>query len=398
MLRVISLVKTTIRFRALAAGGDHTGLGLFWLLRTNYDASATDLRDKVFGLLGMAAKDEDENGRPCITADYGMEVPEVYRLVAERLLAKFSTLAALSGAGVHYCQMWPLGNDYSLPSWVVNWASRQPLAFFGPAGDANSLYTTGVADGYDACLGSLYSKEAVVEGRVLKLSGFVLDEITACSELLTLDISSQLHRWQTRNIICRFWSFRFKLFLCLGLFRAAAVWRCMHSRSNIAANAEAANLFAHLLFAASIAPGFDTDIVNDVLHSLSETGRLLASIEESPLGYSPLVLGASYKAILKLASTWHALRWKNHSDVEKHAMYACHNGCAVRTRHGHVGKSLNRYAEVGDCIALVRGGQLPLVLRPTPHREWNLVGECYVHGIMNGEAFDINKCQEIRIV
>jgi hypothetical protein len=72
--------------------------------------------------------------------------------------------------------------------------------------------------------------------------------------------------------------------------------------------------------------------------------------------------------------------------------------CAVRTRQGYVGKALTQYAKVGDKIALVRGGQLPLILRATPHGEWNLVGECYVHGIMNGEAFDINKCEEIRIV
>jgi hypothetical protein len=42
--------------------------------------------------------------------------------------------------------------------------------------------------------------------------------------------------------------------------------------------------------------------------------------------------------------------------------------------------------EVGDCIALLAGGRLPFVLRSTGDH-YRLVGPCYVHGIMNGEAF-----------
>jgi hypothetical protein len=42
--------------------------------------------------------------------------------------------------------------------------------------------------------------------------------------------------------------------------------------------------------------------------------------------------------------------------------------------------------KVGDCIAVLAGGRLPFVLRPTGDH-YRLVGPCYVHGIMNGEAF-----------
>jgi hypothetical protein len=46
-------------------------------------------------------------------------------------------------------------------------------------------------------------------------------------------------------------------------------------------------------------------------------------------------------------------------------------------------------AKVGDCIAVLAGGRLPFVLRPTGDH-YRLVGPCYVHGIMNGEAFPEN--------
>ncbi|KAE9363163.1 hypothetical protein N431DRAFT_550864 [Stipitochalara longipes BDJ] len=43
--------------------------------------------------------------------------------------------------------------------------------------------------------------------------------------------------------------------------------------------------------------------------------------------------------------------------------------------------------EVGDCIAILSGGNIPFVLRPTGDHYYRLVGPCYVHGIMDGEAF-----------
>jgi hypothetical protein len=42
--------------------------------------------------------------------------------------------------------------------------------------------------------------------------------------------------------------------------------------------------------------------------------------------------------------------------------------------------------EVGDCIAILAEGRFPFVLRPTGDH-YCFIGPCYVHGIMNGEAF-----------
>jgi hypothetical protein len=52
----------------------------------------------------------------------------------------------------------------------------------------------------------------------------------------------------------------------------------------------------------------------------------------------------------------------------------------------------------GDTIAVLTGGPVPFVLRPT-RNHYRLVGHCYVHGIMNGEAFpkDPNKLDWISI-
>ena len=55
-------------------------------------------------------------------------------------------------------------------------------------------------------------------------------------------------------------------------------------------------------------------------------------------------------------------------------------------------------SKIGDKIAIMKGGNLPLVLRRAGSRGMKLVGESYVHGIMHGEAWDDRKCERIRLV
>jgi hypothetical protein len=44
----------------------------------------------------------------------------------------------------------------------------------------------------------------------------------------------------------------------------------------------------------------------------------------------------------------------------------------------------------GDIVCVLFGGSKPYVLRPIPHTDHHLfVGECYVHGLMDGEAIDM---------
>ncbi|KAH6869252.1 hypothetical protein B0T10DRAFT_388514, partial [Thelonectria olida] len=56
----------------------------------------------------------------------------------------------------------------------------------------------------------------------------------------------------------------------------------------------------------------------------------------------------------------------------------------VRTRRGYI--SLGPlFARKGDCVAVLDGGRVPLVLR----RDGSccrIVGDAYIHGIMHGEV------------
>jgi hypothetical protein len=66
-----------------------------------------------------------------------------------------------------------------------------------------------------------------------------------------------------------------------------------------------------------------------------------------------------------------------------------------RTKGGYTG--LGRpLAAAGDQIMLCKGGKLPLVLREVGGtRNWELIGDSYVHGMTNGELWDESKCERL---
>ena len=57
-------------------------------------------------------------------------------------------------------------------------------------------------------------------------------------------------------------------------------------------------------------------------------------------------------------------------------------------------------AKVGDIVCVLLGCRVPVVLSPVdvynPHNGYNLVGEAYLHGFMDGEVFDLNQSASYR--
>jgi hypothetical protein len=71
----------------------------------------------------------------------------------------------------------------------------------------------------------------------------------------------------------------------------------------------------------------------------------------------------------------------------------------VRTEKGFIGLG-PRLCQPLDCIAICKGGKLPLVLRPKGNC-WELIGECYIHGVMDGtqwEALAERECLDFWLV
>jgi len=80
-------------------------------------------------------------------------------------------------------------------------------------------------------------------------------------------------------------------------------------------------------------------------------------------------------------------------------MLAWRNYSMARTR-GNLLVFLPEEAKVGDEIALLKGGELPFVLRRRPGQAnvFRLVAAAYIHGVMFGERWDEKHCQDICLV
>ncbi|KAH8777577.1 hypothetical protein F5883DRAFT_639635 [Diaporthe sp. PMI_573] len=64
----------------------------------------------------------------------------------------------------------------------------------------------------------------------------------------------------------------------------------------------------------------------------------------------------------------------------------------LRTRLGYFGLG-PRLTQKGDRVFLVKGCRAALMLHAQGLDGWTLLGDCYVHGIMHGEAFDESQSQ-----
>ena len=102
-------------------------------------------------------------------------------------------------------------------------------------------------------------------------------------------------------------------------------------------------------------------------------------------GFVALLLGASIAAIIYGISKSSALM-----------MGPCVKRRLARTVNGYLGL-VPRETRAGDIIALLPGGRLPFVLR-SRGGPWELIGPCYIHGVMYGEAFDESQCGEVRLI
>ena len=71
----------------------------------------------------------------------------------------------------------------------------------------------------------------------------------------------------------------------------------------------------------------------------------------------------------------------------RHAMTFQRNRRPFLSNSGHVGLAPAR-TEPGDCICIIFGSPVPYILRASTEGKFVLIGEAYVHGIMDGEFLE----------
>lgn len=268
--------------------------------------------------------------------DYQKSLAEVYTDAMFRILMRERSLAPILGTSFH----WRLPVD-GVPSWVRDWRQRI---------DENFLKRWGQLDtAYNACNG--HPARLELDRSCLKVAAYQLFTINEKSLGPPTEFDYQNMR------LPRLWSdFAFR----------------------------------ELGFASSSEPG--TYLGFD---QVFETTLLLDLDLETP-GGNPQRLRY---ARTDVGSPIHAARQIIHGEVtgpigsSKEYDNVFHRLC-TRLRNARIAISpkqqlcvLPAKSQVGDVVCILRGSNIPFVLRPTAYeRAYEVVGGAYVHGVMDGEA------------
>lgn len=342
------------------------GLSMLELVCRARDFQATDPRDKVFALLGLANDIGNAEDRPIsLLPDYTKTKERVYCDFAKSLIIRQRNLGILSAVDTFTAQR-HFARRFS-PSWMPD--LDVPIAtirgFGYPRKYRASALTAVVPDSNTEFL-CLDDSDA----EVLGLSGFVFDSIKTANQAV-LNFRKDLHLyWGNQRDAVR------------------TIWHhCVNGFSSFPTPSSNSLLTAYIntLTATGFASPFKFpdyplgEIIpsDQVPNITADFAAYWAQTDPSFTAFHE----QQRSALLQLSKT---------GDADQFAVVAgkaCNERLFFFTRDGHMGLC-PRAARVGDLIVILYGGSVPYVLRRHSDNCYTFVGECYVHGMMFGEALE----------
>ncbi|KAG8527856.1 uncharacterized protein KY384_006772 [Bacidia gigantensis] len=320
---------------------------------------ATNKQDKLFGLLGLVGKEITSD----LNADYSMSLEDVYRNLALFFLSK-TGLRSLSSA----CAV-PVTHEYQTPSWVPNWS------FFYDTWTRNPHYYTA--------------------------SGRTVPEVSIDHDLLTL-------KGQFVDAIRG-----------LGYEREAAqplytvpsvefIWSTMNQEAIQMVN-WLAMAFGEGIQISIIPPCQQENFLRTLVFNINVDGtevrpELIPSILQYIETYQEVLSAETQNRFVELA-TRHRQQPGQMARVGRSLVVLSNSKLFCVTTKGRFGWTPNS-AQVEDDVVLFHGADNPFVVRPLnvgPVKGlgdvvcYQIIGECYVHGIMKGEALQLDQSQAITL-
>jgi hypothetical protein len=337
----------------LANNGDWT---LLELLRLTRKYNAADERDKVFALHGVVTNLSSISA----AVDYSKSWEEVCTDVAVHELMQKRTLSILADAGI--CTY---SKNPELPSWVADWSHDN---------ERKTTIETGASFSADG--GSQPILSTSKDKKILTVRGFVFDTVAELNQVYVtreqIDMDPRSEAAQRKK---RLESKR-SIESCVELAKNAhqvpegqnseeVLWRtlCCDLTPNIPPRRAPE----------SYAGGYK------FLRRLQEVIK-----EDGSYGFT--------HQLYKDPEFWQKNLIPGSVFVNSVLKFTIARNMCVTTR-GYLGR-VPRGSEIGDKICILFGGSVPFVLRDNHDGYFKFIGECYVHGIMDGEAV---KGQEISV-
>ncbi|KIJ59472.1 hypothetical protein HYDPIDRAFT_43975 [Hydnomerulius pinastri MD-312] len=343
---------------SLVAHGHTADLGA--LLKITHLFRSTDPRDKIYALLGLTDTHTQEHIQP----DYRKSISDVYRDTFTYLYTRHRDLGDLS---------WITGQaivreeDRKGPSWVpdsywgkanesLSWTVNNPDPWLddtsaeggNEAGKSRNLYAAG-----NPAFAGLYPVAPTFAGDTMTLPGVQFDTIAEMEPFMLHDLLEYSHNRITETEVV----------------------------AKLKADADTGNGSDVLYIAggSSRMAFYRTILLDcDVPYINPQTGSPHRLPKISPLGEGP-------------NSDTLPIPPKSAPEVDillqkiQRSLGAFHGRCFATTSVGYVG-IVPRTVKPGDWVCVLLGGELPFVLSEAGDNQFKFIGECYLHGIMDGEV------------
>lgn len=336
------------------------------LVNTSIKCHATDQRDKLYGLLGLAVKSRNPPSIPeALCPDYKLGIVKVYTKVALFFLQEYKSLGILTRATGVLDDVSRAQRTHQLdllPSWVPNWCDysvveREVAKSFSWVTAAGVL---GFPAHYNASTGLPVRLFISSNASVLRLGGLKADTVISATQFdQRLEPLGQL---ACNNPLLQLLEAALP-FLPEG--KALIDW--------IASWVITTTADQHLLSGRT-----EKQILRDgsaYLHNLLSSNEYQQSSQTS-LSFDPEVT----ESLRKLSTG---------GDPEIYRALAsnfCLNRKFIITLEGRMGITPTG-TQPGDVIFVLFGGGVPYILRKQG-RSFLFVGESYVHGIMGGDVVE----------
>ena len=351
--------------------------------------SATDPRDKLFAIRGLT----ERTVHPMLLeVDYTKSVSKVYHEFAVGMISTMQSLDILSTPRAH------TRIADGLPSWVPDWSEAGSVALVGQLSSRSR-----------ATKDTKYRPRFLAEQTLLVVEGEIVDEIWDIG--LTLDyFHKALDQSSSKGL-----GYVYDSIVVTAYYqKILADWERLAGLPELEdyITGEDINTVYKQTLTATHRRGQDTIAAYNRWQRDSWPMRLLAWSNFESNATLILLTAALHLFLSVIHATnfrpQNVLEWIQLSQRSSHEPWFPQRRLFERYLTMAFGRKLARTEKgylalvpaetrVGDSVGLFKGGKTPLVIRPVGD-SWQLVGDSYVHGIMNGEAFNEESCHDIHLI
>jgi hypothetical protein len=356
---------------------------LLGVLLRHRRSRATNPVDKVYAFLGLTENCTEPQAK--IQVDCGEDVRTVYIDVGRKIAVHDCSLDILSLPTL------PLGSDIEgLPSWVPDWSipteENAKQLRYTAGGQTNSLANGEeseyrISEPFCAARTSLYSGALLAPHNkaLFATRGHIVDTVAAVGDLFEgVYIATNL-----RSVIRTIRSI-------LKMRRTLSTWEDVAELHPHDGNGEYAS-------GGSIVDAFWQTVATGNFSEECQKWELSQNYERYRRGYLHKILGlglfVAFWAIWGLPVLYLMFNIP-HIDILSQLRYLLFRRM-IRTEQKRYIGLVSRDVRHGDEVWLLEGSKVPLIIRRKSEGYGRLVGDAYIHGIMYGEAFKIEDCEDL---